>query len=35
VTGQIRQQYVNHVFVNRNMLHITIVYERIGLLPAP
>ena len=35
MTGQIRQQYVNHVFVNRNMLHTTIVYESIGLLPAP
>ena len=34
VTGQIRQQYVNHVFVNWNMLHATIVYESIGLLPA-
>ena len=34
VTGQIRQQYVNHVFVNRNMLHTTIVYESIELLPA-
>ena len=35
VTGQIRQEYVNDVFVNSNMLHSTIVYESIGLLPAP